>query len=467
MEWRFQQASIWVPKKNKKSPTLAAWGVYLLCGDGEQGQKVFSGAKDGGQAMIAQKHAIAMVQQSPELMDECKIHGNTGSINHIPTRSEYAIMSSGDARHQQSKEGINGSVLIDETHVVDRKFMRRLRYAGISRSEPLRIEVSTAGDDPEGYGKERFDYGAMVERGDAENEGLLYVFYGAPQDLTDEQLDANTVEIGQKANPAWGHTIYGEEFEASYDESKKSLRDMLDFKMYRLNIWQSSNNPWLDSSQWAKCRRDYTEADVIGMRCVGALDLARKSDMTALMLLFEDEDEFRQLPFFWLPEAQAHKWADKASYQQWAKNGYLTLTDGDVADYAEIENDIVELVERFNPEEMAFDPLYATEMMQRIAERTGRDNRWQVEFKQSAVNFAGPTANYERLLGEEKMLHNNHPILNWQAGHVEVKSDANKNIRPVKEQRGSHKSIDGIVSGVMTTGLMLETKQPTGSLLVF
>ena len=136
------------------------------------------------------------------------------------------------------------------------------------------------------------------------------------------------------------------------------------------------------------------------------------------------------------------------------------MTEGDVADYAEIENDIVELVERFNPAEVGFDPLYATELMQRVAERTGHDENWQVEFKQSGVNFAGPTANYERLIGEQKMLHNGHPILTWQSGHVEVRSDANKNIRPVKEQRGSHKSIDGIVSGVMATGLMLEGVEP-------
>src|SRR5690242_9506355 len=39
---RFRRGSVWVPKKNKKSPTLAAIGVFLLCGDGEKGQKVFS-----------------------------------------------------------------------------------------------------------------------------------------------------------------------------------------------------------------------------------------------------------------------------------------------------------------------------------------------------------------------------------------------------------------------------------------
>src|SRR5262245_31739274 len=41
---RFRSASIWTGKKNAKTPTLAAWGLYLLCGDGEKGQKVFLAA---------------------------------------------------------------------------------------------------------------------------------------------------------------------------------------------------------------------------------------------------------------------------------------------------------------------------------------------------------------------------------------------------------------------------------------
>src|SRR5262245_52688193 len=69
---RFRAASIWVAKKNGKSPLLAALALYLLCGDGEQGQKVFFGAKDGRQARsIAGEHSVQMLSQSSELMDEC------------------------------------------------------------------------------------------------------------------------------------------------------------------------------------------------------------------------------------------------------------------------------------------------------------------------------------------------------------------------------------------------------------
>src|SRR5262245_36508638 len=47
-EWirRFNKGSLWAAKKNGKSPFLAANGLYLLAGDGEAGQKVYTGAKN-------------------------------------------------------------------------------------------------------------------------------------------------------------------------------------------------------------------------------------------------------------------------------------------------------------------------------------------------------------------------------------------------------------------------------------
>jgi phage terminase large subunit-like protein len=164
---RFRQACIFVAKKNKKSPTLAAIGLYLLAGDGEPGQKVFLGAKDGQQARkIAGEHVVAMLEQSPTLSAECALNRSTFRVTHRPTRSWLEPLSSSNSRTQESKEGLNGSILIDEVHVVDRDFIRRINRAGISRSEPLHIEVSTAGNNPDGYGKERFDYALRVERGD-------------------------------------------------------------------------------------------------------------------------------------------------------------------------------------------------------------------------------------------------------------------------------------------------------------
>jgi len=63
--------------------------------------------------------------------------------------------------------------------------------------------------------------------------------------------------------------------------------------------------------------------------------------------------------------------------------------------------------------------------------------------------YAGPTENYEAMLVEDRLKHNNHPILNWQAGHVQVKTNDRGDKMPTKPKRDDVKKIDGIVSGIM------------------
>src|SRR5262245_35868005 len=329
---RFRQASIWVGKKNGKTPSLAAWGLYLLCGDGEAGQKVFLAAKDGRQAReLLGKHAVEMLLASPELSAECSLNRNTQTITHLPTRSIMQPLSSSNSRTQQSKEGLNGSVLIDEAHVVDTEFIARISRAGISRSEPLQIEVSTAGNNPDSYGRERFDHAQAVIRGEAEDEGLFALVYAAPQDVSDADLDADPVRILGMANPALGRLVDPEELRRDYQQSKqRGLQALLDCKMYRGNVWAKGANPWLRQSDWEACLEHFTLADLHGQSCWAGLDLSRTKDMTALVLIFrgEEEEEFRLLPFFWLPEQRASEIEHLCPVREWVKQGAIELTPG-------------------------------------------------------------------------------------------------------------------------------------------
>ena len=448
---RFRQASIWVPKKNKKSPWLAANGLYLFCGDGEPGQKVYFGAKDGSQAReIAGKHAIEMVQSSPELSSECTINRSLMQITHDETRSILKPISSGDSKAQKAKEGLNGSVLIDETHVVDDAFMGRISRAGISRSEPLIIEVSTAGDDPESYGRKRYEYGKMVESGSVIDESLLFASWEAPQDLSDEELASDPVKFGRMANPAWGHTVGEEEFLADYNASKVSLAEFLRFKMYRLNIWQQSANPWLKAGDWSQCRMDYTESDLLGQACWGGMDLAKTRDTTALVLIFPQPDgTYRQLAYFWLPRDRAIALRGQVRYEDWANAGCVTLTDGNEADYQFVRGAINEVRENFDLQSIAYDGTYAAHLMQQLREEDGMPDEQQCVFKQSMMELTAGTVAYENLLIENRLHHNGNHLLTWQAGNVRVKSDYNQNIRPIKQKHGDYRTIDGIIAGVM------------------
>ena len=167
---RFRRGDVWIPKKNAKSPMLAFIGWYLCVGDGVMGQNVYFGAKDGNQAkeMVGQS-AVAAWENSPEIQSAVAYKINEMLFTHLDTKSRMKPLSSSNQRTTKSKEGINGSVLIDEVHVVDAEFMSRIKRAGISREEPLILGASTAGLETTGYGKQRQDYGRDVASG--ENEG--------------------------------------------------------------------------------------------------------------------------------------------------------------------------------------------------------------------------------------------------------------------------------------------------------
>lgn len=455
---RFTKASIWIPKKNGKSPTLAWLALYLLTADGEPGQKVYLCAKDGAQSKeIAGKHAIEMVRSSPELSAACQINKGSAQITHLASKSILKPLSSGDVTSQKSKEGLNGCVLVDETHVVDRAFMNRISRAGISRSEPMHLEVSTAGNDPDCYGKEQFDYGKRVEAGLQEDQSFFFMAYEAPQDLSDAELAADPVKYGKAANPAWGFTVNEEEYLDDYRRSTVSISKLADFKMYRLNVWQATVSLWLRVDDWARNKVDFTEAELVARECFGGLDLAKTRDMIAWVLIFPmfdiAEDLYRIMPRFFLPEETARLNNDKVPFLNWAHSGHLILTPGNSADYTFLKRQIVADAERFQLVDFGYDPWNADATTLELEEQHGLR---RILFPQTIMNFAEPTREFERLVLAGRMQHNGHPVLSWQAQHCKVRSDANGNIRPVKPLNEDLKKIDGMVGGIMALARALE-----------
>jgi phage terminase large subunit-like protein len=419
---RFNAASIWIPKKQKKSPSLAAVGVYLICGDGESGAKCFGGAKDGNQAGIAMAHAIAMIEQSPELSAECKINRNEKSIEHLPTRSKYKPLSSANERTKTSKEGINGHILIDETHVVDRDFISIISRAGISRAEPLQVEVSTAGNNPDGYGKERQDYARKVMNGEKPNDRLLVAIYEAPQDLSDEDLEADPIKYGVMANPAWGHTAHEEEFLADYEQSKQSLTELGNFKMYRLNIWQHSSSPWVKMGDWDSCKgelSDWSEADAVG----GGVDLGGRDDFACWSLVARfplDVDEDGNTVFRYEGVVRAFIGDDvKRDYRKHPFNMFVNDQELTVTRYPirELRRSLSEECYKYSVYAVAYDPHGA----QQFAEDLTADSILCSSFNQAPYMFNEPIKDLKAAIIGKRFRHDGNGMLRWSVGNAVVK----------------------------------------------
>ena len=445
---RFNQASIYIPKKNKKTPQLAAWGVYLTCGDGEMGAKCFGGAKDGTQAGIAMAHAIAMVEQSPELSSECKTNRNEKSIEHIPTRSKYKPLSSANERTKTSKEGINGNILIDETHVVDRDFIKIISRAGISRAEPFHIEVSTAGNNPDGYGKERQDYARQVASGAEKNDQLFVAIYESPQTLTDAELASDPIKYGKMANPAWGHTIHEEEYLADYNESKRTISGLADFKMYRLNIWQHTSNQWLRMDQWISCAASYEIEDYRGRLASAGMDLSKTKDMSALGVAIPVGDKVQLFVRLWMTESYIEANADKAAFKEWVSAGHLSMIPGDTIQESYIRAEFEHLTKLLDIKVLVKDRTFAADFTEWCEEKYPKIN--QIDYPQNAQMMEKPIDDFEAAVIEQSLIHCNNPCLNWQAGHTSTYMNA-RGFRILKKpyKNDDYRKIDGMVASVM------------------
>lgn len=468
---RFRQAAMWSSKKNAKSPNLAALELVVGFGEGEAGQKCYTAAKDGEQARISQRHAVKMVEQSPELLDECKIYANTLEIQHKPSDSRIIVLSSSTSSNRQSKEGLNGSVFCDEFHVFSEELFRRTSRAGISRAEPMFVTVSTAGDDPNCAGKQRFDYGRQVAKGERDDIEFLHVEYCCPDDITEEEFARDPIKYGKMSNPAWGKIVDPDEFLADFNRSRGDPSKFAEFLQYRGNIWVSSTTRWLDTFGWADGKRDYTLEDLRGRECWGGLDLSRTRDMTALVLLFpwpEDGDEcIRLWPMFWLPERTARKRDRLYPFLTWADRGWLKLTPGSRVDYTQVKQDIRVVAKIVKIRGLYYDPALAEELTQSlvegeldssqrtIAEGIGCD---RTVFPQTIVAFTGPAQEWDRRVQDGLVQHPGNGVLTWQVGHCEVKRDVNQNIRPVKPQPWSGKSVDGVVGGIMGLRGLLDNR---------
>lgn len=453
---RFTHAGFWSAKKQGKSPMAAAYNLYLLCGDGEPGQKVYMMAGNSKQARIAQTHAVMMVRQSPALdIDrggDCKVNNTTMDIIHLPSQSKIEVVTGDDKRSADKKHGYNGSVTIDEMHVVNRDMMKAVGRAGISRREPLQTSFSTAGEDVSSVGAERFEYGRQVNRGDRADLHFLHVEYGAPDGATEADIDAHLEAYGRAANPAWGEMIKPSQFRADWEGVKGRPREVALFMMERLSMWVGSTQRWLDAAGWEAGRREFGPADLAGRRCFLGLDLSRTRDMTAAVFVFpwpEDGPEcLRVWPLFWLPADRAAALDHLYPYRSWAAAGALTLIPGAVVSYAAIEADILAAISQYNfvVAGLYYDQTYAEDVTQRLAEAVGIPAGERVAVPQRINWITALAKEFERRVVAGYVHHAGNPVMTWQVGHCEVVTDRNQNIAPQKPKPDSGKSIDGIAA---------------------
>ena len=157
------------------------------------------------------------------------------------------------------------------------------------------------------------------------------------------------------------------------------------------------------------------------------------------------------LPFFFVPEDNAveRESRDMVPYLTWGRQGFLILTPGNVIDYDFIQDKVLEVLELYDLQEVAYDRWGATQLVTNL----GNEGVTMVPFGQGFASMAAPMKELEKLVIGGGLAHGGHPVLSWMAHNTVASQDPAGNLKPDKAK--STEKIDGIVGLVMGLGRVM------------
>lgn len=433
-----------VPRKNGKSTLSGGIAIYLTCADGESGAQVVTAATTESQAGFVFGPIKLLAEKSPALKPYVKPHQKR--VVHIPSGSYVAVVASvGDAQHGAN---IHGAV-IDELHLHKTADLVEAIETGTgSRTQPLIVIITTAD-----AGKPNTIYARKRERieqlanGTLKDETTYGVIWACEKDD-----DPHAEGTWRKANPGFGVSPTRAYLLRKSNEAKQSPAELAVFQRLHLGLRTKQVTKFLTLETWDRNAGMVVEPKLAGRLAYGGLDLGSTSDLTSLCWIFPAGQGFDLLWRYWAPEATLPE-LDKrtaGSASVWVRNGWLTLTSGNVTDYAFVKAQALRDLDDFEVQEIGFDPWNATTLTNDLIAESAP----MVEVRQGYASLSPPLKEIKRLLlagtHEAPMLrHGGNPVSRWMLDNLVVAMDPNGNVRPDKGQAAE--KIDGI--SALTTGM--------------
>jgi phage terminase large subunit-like protein len=432
-----------LPRKNGKTTVAGGQALYLTGADGEAGAQVLAAAAGKDQASFCFTPVKALADGSPAL----KAHFRTlqGKVLHPKSNSYFMVVSSiADLLHGANVHG----AVIDELHIhKSRDLVDAIETGTGARSQPLVIIITTADDGRQGtiYAEKR-GYCEQLARGTITDPTFYGVVWGA-----DEDDDPFSEETWAKANPGFGISPTREFMQAESRKAQQSPANLARFKRLHLGLRTKQETKYLELGPWDASASMVDEADLAGRACFGGLDLASTSDLCALAWDFPDGEGGHDIVWrHWCPQAAFDKLNERTAGQAdvWRRNGWLTVTPGNVADYDYIRQQINIDRERFDVRTVGYDPWNSSQLVNDLV----ADDAPMEKVRQGFASMSGPTKELQRLVregedGTPRYRHGGNPLLRWQIDNFAVEMDPAGNVKPSKRNAGD--KIDGVVAGIM------------------
>ncbi|MEY2668039.1 MAG: hypothetical protein RJA59_677 [Pseudomonadota bacterium] len=432
--WRF--CLIWLPKGNGKSPLAAAFAVYTL--ESDAGAKVYSAATSQAQARMCWEAAQDMLRLDPELADALELRAGEHNIKGTSDARLYEPVSA-ESKTIEGKRPTLG--ILDELHLAaDNKLFANFKSAcdKVDGSTLLTISTAGFGTDTTAPGLKYYNRAAAILRGEVSEPETFALIASA-----DEDDDPFAEATWRKANPNLGVSVSLAGLRAAAALAKNDPEARGTFLTKHLNLWQQSIKQWLPPGRLDACAEDLKLEDFAGRRCFIGLDLGRTRDLTAAALLFPEGDG--RYTLFMRAYVTSEMERSHEMYARWIEEGRLLVTPGDAVDFGAVEADILGDAERFEVEELDYDPTFAAYLATRLAER----GVTVVPIPTRREHISPAMNELERLVLTKAIRYpRGDTMLPWFFSNVQADVDRGGRPFPVKETPDSPKKIDGAVAAM-------------------
>ena len=452
---RFQSAYIEVARKNGKTLMAAGLLLYHLLADNEFGAECYTAGQDEDTARLSFDAAKEMLNLEPDMkrLFEVNIFSKAISCRKGGSLCKMEPL----ARVITPKEGTNPSfAILDEVHSLRNPTIRESIKTGMgAREQPLLMEITTAGTDQSGHCFEQRGYIHGIVRGDIEDEASFGVVY-TMDDWEKEWMDN---AMWGKANPNLNVSVSEKSIANEFVEAKNKMHKKNHFLRTRMNIWTGANTACIDMVKWDQCGSDSLSLDNFGkVEAFVGIDLSSTRDLTAMAIVVPNRDADGRIDG-WAVFVK-HYMSDSGfvygkhntqRYENWVRETpeHLALTPGNTVDYNFLEKDLDVVCEKLSVVGVGFDIHNANQFSTRALSRGIK----MVQVVQSTKYLSEPLNYLINSVLEQRVVHQNSAVLNWEISNLEARERPNNTIYPSKPNEGA--KIDGCFAILNALTLML------------
>lgn len=461
---RYKQTLLYVARKNGKTPLVAGICLAEISINQEKGQQNYLAAESRKTGRKLLRHAKIMVTNEPQLDSRFTIYGGEspdapgGSIVRDRDKSFIQVISA-DA---QGEHGGNTSMAaVDELHTQPNRGLIdviQTSMSSLNRTNQLLVMLTTADYMQESICNEKYEYACKV-RDNSQNPDVGLndpQFLPAIYELRPED-DWRDPKNWPKANPNLGVSKSVEYMEGECKHATETPAFENTFRRLDCNQRTEQDQRAIAADAWKRCAHGVTPAEaqawrertikeLAGQTCYGGLDLGSTNDLTALALYFPSVKT--ALLWYWATkEAIERRRKQRVPFDAWARQGFITATDGSVTDYDVVRADMNALAQQFGIRELAVDRVF--QGAQLCTQLMG-DGFNVIAFGQGFYSMAAPVKRILDLIAAAELVHGADPVLNWMAGNVSTEQDAAGCLKFSKKKSGD--KIDGMVALTMAVG---------------